>query len=117
MVYSFQGVRIVYLSKQTDGQFQRLARVIWNRLRYTRPALNAGKPPALLLAPLLNGSTIDFTSAAAYAAATTNSLCVSFNGILPPGTAFESFNPLVLSGTSFSTPDAGTFVNLTAATF
>ncbi|MBV9308669.1 MAG: hypothetical protein JOZ45_21155 [Acidobacteriaceae bacterium] len=76
-----------------------------------------GPLSVLLLAPLLNGSTIDFTSAAAYAAATTSSFAVSFNDILSPGTSFENFNPLVLSGTSFSTPDAGTFVNVTTATF
>jgi hypothetical protein len=36
-------------------------------------------------------ATIDFTSAAAFAAATVNPNTINFNGILPSGTSFEPF--------------------------
>jgi hypothetical protein len=62
-------------------------------------------------------ATIDFTSAAAFAAATVNPNTINFNGILPSGTSFEPFSPLVVSGVSFSALTPGTFVNVTEANF
>jgi hypothetical protein len=45
-----------------------------------------------------------FTDFNTYTTATTNTTLVGFNGILPPGTKFESFNPLIVSGVTFSSP-------------
>jgi hypothetical protein len=64
-----------------------------------------------------HGATIDFTSASAFAAATSNPITIGFNGILPAGTSFLPFNPLNLVGISFSATGPGVVVNLTTATF
>ena len=58
-----------------------------------------------------------YTSPAAFAAATVNPTVIGFNGILAPGQTFAGFNPLLVAGNSFSTPNAATFVNVTAADF
>src|ERR1700680_3831491 len=54
-----------------------------------------------------------FTTLAAYAAATTNSIVISLHGILPSGAPYAAFNPLIVSGVTFS----GTSANLTAADY
>ena len=61
--------------------------------------------------------TQDFPSSAAFASATRGSTTIGFNGILPRGVPFEGFNPLIVSGISFSTPIPGVNVNLTAGSF
>lgn len=58
-----------------------------------------------------------YTSEAAFAAATRNPTMIGFNGILAPGQSFADFNPLTVSGNSFSTPNPGTFVNVTKNDF
>lgn len=71
---------------------------------------NAGCPAS---AP--TGSTIDFTDRAAFVAATNNLARIGFAGILPPGAPFGGHSQLDVPGVSFSTPIAGTFVNVTTA--
>ena len=63
------------------------------------------------------GATVSYTNSAAFSAATANPVTVAFNGILPPGSGFEGFNPLTVSGIDFSTPNPDTAVNVTAADF
>lgn len=58
-----------------------------------------------------------YTSASAFAAATSGVTTIGFGGILPAGTSFEDFNPLTVAGNTFSTPIAGVFVNVTTADF
>jgi uncharacterized repeat protein (TIGR01451 family) len=58
-----------------------------------------------------------FTNEAAFTAAIPNTSLVGFGGILPAGTTFEGFNPLVASGVSFSTPTPGTTVNVNDADY
>jgi hypothetical protein len=60
-------------------------------------------------------ATTDFTSAATFAAATSNITTVGFNGILPSGQNYEVFSPLSLYGITFSTPN--TSVNVNASGF
>jgi probable HAF family extracellular repeat protein len=62
-------------------------------------------------------ATTDYTSAAAFTAATSNITTVGFNGILPNGQNFEGFSPLSLYGITFSTPNPSTDVNITASAF
>lgn len=61
-------------------------------------------------------ATIDVTDRAAFTAATTNPTSIGFNGIAPAG-LFKGFNPLLVSGVSFSTPISSTFVNVTSSTY
>jgi hypothetical protein len=61
--------------------------------------------------------TTDYTDPVAFAAATHNPTTIGFNGILPLSMPFESFNPLIVSGVSFSTPISGVSVNVTKATY
>ncbi len=63
------------------------------------------------------GATQDFTERAAFAAATTNPTTIGFNGILPPGVLYESFNPLIVSGVSFSTPVPGVSVDVAIGSY
>lgn len=58
-----------------------------------------------------------YANLAAYTAATGTAIVIGFNGVLPTGTQYVSFNPLVISGVSFSTQASGTYVNLTAANY
>jgi hypothetical protein len=62
-------------------------------------------------------ATIQYTSAAAFAAATSNQTTIGFSGIVPAGASFMGFNPLVISGVRFATPLANTLVNVTRANF
>jgi hypothetical protein len=62
-------------------------------------------------------STIVYTDPAAFAAVTSSPMTYGFNGILAPGQAFASFNPLVVGPLSFSDPVVGVAVNVTTATF
>jgi hypothetical protein len=62
-------------------------------------------------------NTTVFSNPTAFGGAATNITSTGFNGILPSGTQFQSFNPLVVSGISFSTSLPGTFVDLTRASF
>lgn len=61
--------------------------------------------------------TQDFTNEAEFSAATINPQRIDFNGILPAGVSFQGFNPLVVSGVTFSTPLSGVFVNVNTATY
>lgn len=61
-------------------------------------------------------STIEFTSLAAFTAATTSPSLTGFNGILGPGDSFLNFSPLTVNGVTFSTPNPDTFVKVTAGT-
>jgi uncharacterized protein YjbI with pentapeptide repeats len=62
-------------------------------------------------------STSVFSNSTAFNGAATNISPVGFNGIVPAGTPFAAFNPLALSGLSFSTTNPSTTVNVTTATF
>jgi hypothetical protein len=62
-------------------------------------------------------NTTVFSNPTAFGGAATNITSVGFNGILPSGTRFQSFNPLAVSGIGFSTPFSGTFVDLTTASY
>jgi len=61
-------------------------------------------------------NTTAFSNPTAFGGAATNITSIGFNGILN-GASFQSFNPLVVAGISFSTPLPGTFVDLTTASF
>jgi hypothetical protein len=61
-------------------------------------------------------NTTVFSNPTAFGGAATNIASVGFNGILN-GASFLSFNPLFVSGLSFSTPLPGTFVDLATASF
>ena len=56
-----------------------------------------------------------FTELSAYSAATTATTTVGFGGILAAGTTSESFNPLIVSGVTFSGPGSGSSFSVTAA--
>lgn len=58
-----------------------------------------------------------YSSQAAFAAATSNPSVIGFNGILAPGQSFSNFNPLIVDGINFSTPNSGTSVNVTTADY
>jgi hypothetical protein len=62
-------------------------------------------------------NTTVFSNPTAFGGAATNITSTGFNGILPSGTQFQSFNPLVASGISFSTSLPGTFVDLTTRSY
>jgi len=51
----------------------------------------------------VEAGTTDYTSRAAFAAATSNLTTVGFNGILP-GIPFQSYGQLIVSGVTFTTP-------------
>jgi len=61
-------------------------------------------------------ATTVFSNPTAFGGAATNIASVGFNGILN-GASFLSFNPLFVSGLSFSTPLPGTCVDLATASF
>lgn len=62
-------------------------------------------------------STTVFSNPTAFGGAATNITSIGFNGILPTGTSFEDFNPLVVSRVSFSNPIPSEFVDLTTASY
>jgi len=62
-------------------------------------------------------NTTVFSNPTAFGGAATNITSIGFNGILSSGTQFLSFNPLVVSGVSFSTPLPNTFVDLTTSSY
>lgn len=64
------------------------------------------------------GTTV-FTDSASFGAAASGSAATGFNGILPAGSPFVGFTPLVLNGITFSTPlsTSGVNVNVTRSTF
>ena len=66
----------------------------------------------IFTAPCAATSTTDFSDRVAFNAVTTNASVIGFNGILPTGTLFENFNPLVVSGVSFTTSTPNTLVNV-----
>jgi hypothetical protein len=68
---------------------------------------------------LANGqpSTAVSSNPTAFNGAATNISPVGFIGILPAGAPFAGFNPLSVSGISFSTTNPATAVNVTTATF
>lgn len=62
-------------------------------------------------------ATTVYSNPEPFSGATSNINTIGFNGILPEGVSFEAYNPLVLSGVSFSTPSPTAAVNVTTATF
>jgi uncharacterized protein (TIGR03437 family) len=64
-----------------------------------------------------NTSVAIFTNEAAFSAAIPGTVLIGFGGVLPAGTAFESFNPLIVSGGSFGTSTPGASVNVTDADY
>lgn len=82
------------------------------RLTITAVALLFG---ALVPASEAKANTVVYTSPASYGAATADAKTVGFNGILGTGVSFEAFNPLILSGVTFSTPTPNTNINVTTA--
>jgi hypothetical protein len=76
-----------------------------------------GSLSIVLLSTSALSATLDFTSLSAYNGVTANSSTINFNGILPSGTPFQGFNPLVVGGVSFSTPTAWALVNVTTRNF
>ncbi len=62
-------------------------------------------------------ATQDFTDPAVFARSTGSPITIGFNGILPSGTAYQSFNPLTVSGANFFTTTPGVFVNVTRANY
>ena len=77
----------------------------------------AGVGPAVSNAFSVPPVTADYTDPAAFAAATQSPTTIGFNGILMMGQQFSGFNPLMVSGVSFSTPTPGVNVNVTTANF
>jgi hypothetical protein len=74
-------------------------------LQHTTPTtLAAGQP-----------STSVLTNSTAFSGSTTGITPIGFNGILPSGTPFLSFNPLLVAGYSFF--DSSANVNVTTAAF
>jgi hypothetical protein len=61
--------------------------------------------------------TTSFTNPTAFGGAAGSLSTIGFNGILPAGAANQDFNPLLLSGVSFFTPQPSTLVNVTTSTF
>jgi hypothetical protein len=64
----------------------------------------------------LSGTTA-YSNPTAFSGAASSLTTIGFNGILPAGTPNLDFNPLVVSGASFSTPQPSTDVNVTTASF
>ena len=62
-------------------------------------------------------STSVFSNPTAFNGSASNLSVSGFNGILPAGTPFAAFNPLALSGLSFSTTNPSTTVNVTTSAF
>lgn len=62
------------------------------------------------------GTTV-YSNPTAFVGSTSGNTTIGFNGILPSGVSFQAYNPLVVSGASFSTPSPSTSVNLTTAGF
>jgi hypothetical protein len=61
--------------------------------------------------------TTTYTNPTGFGGAASVGTLIGFNGILPAGVQNQDYNPLVVSGASFSTPLASTFVNVTTSTF
>jgi hypothetical protein len=67
--------------------------------------------------PLGSPTTTTYSNPTAFGGAASSLSTIGFNGILPAGVSNLDFNPLVVSGASFSTPQNGIFVNVTTSTF
>jgi hypothetical protein len=67
--------------------------------------------------PVATPTTTTYSNPTAFNGAASNISTIGFNGILPAGTPNLDFNPLVVSGVSFSTPQPSTTVNVTTASF
>jgi hypothetical protein len=67
--------------------------------------------------PVASPTTTTYSNPTAFGGAASSLSTIGFNGILPPSTQNRDFNPLVVSGASFSTPQPGTLVNVTTSTF
>jgi len=61
--------------------------------------------------------TTEYSNPTSFNGAATGITTIGFNGILPAGTPNLDFNPLIVSGASFSTPQPSTDVNVTTSTF
>jgi putative Ig domain-containing protein/fibronectin type III domain protein/galactose oxidase-like protein len=61
--------------------------------------------------------TTSYTNPTAFGGAASSLSTIGFNGILPAGATNQDFNPLLLSGVSFFTPQPSTLVNVTTSTF
>lgn len=64
-----------------------------------------------------HAATIEYTTRAAFDAATINQTVTGFNGILAPGQTFAFFNPLVVNGIVFFDPGPAIGVNVTTANY
>jgi hypothetical protein len=62
-------------------------------------------------------ATTVYSSPSSFTAATTNPTNIGFNGLLPPQTLFAGYSSVTVSGIVFSTPTAGTNVNVTTANY
>ena len=87
------------------------------RMRLLKFVVFAATAAPLVWSERAVANTVVFTDEAAFMAATTSQTVIGFNGILPPGAAAQGFNPLTVSGVSFSTPTPDTLVNVTSATY
>lgn len=69
--------------------------------------------------PAASPTTTSYSNSTAFNGAASNLSTIGFNGILPPAppATYQGFNPLVVSGASFSTPNLNTNVNVTSASF
>ena len=66
--------------------------------------------------PVASPTTTTYSNPTAFGGAASSLSTIGFNGILN-GAANLDFNPLTVSGASFSTPNPGTFVNVTTSGF
>jgi len=67
--------------------------------------------------PVASPTTTTYSNPTAFGGAASSLSTIGFNGILPTGVSNLDFNPLTVSGASFSTPNPGTFVNVTTSGF
>lgn len=67
--------------------------------------------------PVTTPTTTSYNNPTAFGGPAGSTTTIGFNGILPSGTPFQTYNPLTVSGVGFSTPQPNTFVNLTTAAF
>ncbi len=92
-------------------------------IQLQNPADDTGRGGGLSNAVILTifdsttAATTDYTSASAFALATSNITTIGFNGILSGGLSSEAFSPLSLYGITFLTPTPTTTVNVTASDY
>ncbi|HKV23659.1 MAG TPA: kelch repeat-containing protein [Candidatus Acidoferrum sp.] len=67
--------------------------------------------------PIASPTTTTYSNSTAFNGAASGISVINFNNISVPPAGFAAFNPLVVSGVGFSTPNAHTSVNVTGPTF